>query len=1580
MPDVGVLNLQIHDDSAKAAEGLGRLVTKLEAMKSATTGMHLASVASGITKIKDAIEKIGAGDSLNKLSQLADILERIRGAAEGVNGIEIKFGSSKSTGAKEIQDSLAVMKGETQQISGNLIQATDGMVTVSSETQESAEGFNSMQQAISSIDFTKLDPSRLPIGMLGSKIGDASNAMGIFGQMAQDAFRILKDKGAFESVTAAQNLGNATMAIVPYVEQIQNPWERILQTIIQSSSALQEYLKFMDVVASRSEEAAEAQRRSKEQETAFYASSPKTKGPLTVEDTDNMASYVTQLTLLEAKLEAASQKYNKFVNSLGESDIKSIKAALEIQKLREEIEKYVASADKASAAKMNAMDTSQVTIEIGQYDLLTAKLQEAKQAYMELASSGASGSQLASSAINVHKAEADLDAYNNLQNMLQNVSPEVQRFAQEQLNAGVSATSLRNKLFDLDGELKKKKGDLSGVKDEADKVKQSFSEMAFGTGGLAGAMKRMFPTITGLIGRFKQLVKYRMLRAVITQITKGFKEGLQNYYEYSSAIKGSFAPAMDMAASSLAQMKNSIGAAAAPLIQSLIPVIQTLVNWFITAINYVNQFIALLRGQSSWSRAMPQSTKAFGEQEKAAKKTSKAVKDLLADWDELNIIQNNTSGSGTTGGTNAKADYLKMFEEVTLFDKRAQEAANAIKEAFGGILELVTEIGIGLLGWKLSRAFTGPLATIGALVAAGAVMDITWKLTEHFDEQYEKTGDEGWLIKDALKNMIGALASGTIVSTVLKGAAGIVTAGIELTVSAGITYGVSMTAEDKDRADALKKLSAIKAAIGAAAMAVGFGVGLGSGGMGLLIGLATAGTLFTLTAAVTVVVRQLKNASQIAAEAFANTGKGGISVADIYAALQAKFDEISAGYSIVIDSFAGVTELKTNLSDAFATISSLTETVRGDGKLTEKEANDFKEAWKTVFSAFEGITAKSFDTIFAGLNESLKSQNKELREQAKELKITAMIAQQNITEAEAKLKVDMDEILGRITMGTATPEDIERYNQYVEAFSQTKDKTLETLQNAVKEGTKIDFGDPDNALVNMKTYLEGVESSAEETKKLINEGYETEMSAIEEARASAKLLYSTGHLTEDQYNSALATFAEIEENFTKVKDEKLANVEKLVKDAYDQVMQQALAGYETFKPENNNGKAEAAAMAKYIQQYIATVADYFKDHGYEIEDEELRKALGMGVGVGEMAQALQEYVYKYLNEGPKVEVPVDVEPEVNTDGVSKEAKDVALDAVDVVKNIIKDAKITKMSDEEYDKFYASLIHEYGSELVNEAFDRFLDEARESRKQTVKVDVPVEPNVVAQDSSQVKNEMSEEMIMAAKAAIEGFDISTATKQQEDKFYEELLDAYGFEAIEEALKRIYEENNGKKSGVDIDIPVTPKAIVGDDGDTEITAEDLGFPNASVKLPLSLLPQTSLYKEMLEAAGFDFVNGEPIIKVKVVPYVDAGDGEVELHIWEVNPGVNPPHGATNPYGDASGGGIQFVAEMDNTEQTNNMANGVSRGMATTENTLAAILSVAQSILAKPAATSGAPTARDGRWNAQAARRFGEVTGENS
>lgn len=320
---------------------------------------------------------------------------------------------------------------------------------------------------------------------------------------------------------------------------------------------------------------------------------------------------------------------------------------------------------------------------------------------------------------------------------------------------------------------------------------------------MTGALGRLFPTLTGVLKRFKSMVTMRALRYVIRSIASGFSEGVQNLYQYSKAVGTSFAPAMDSAATVLQQFKNSIGAAVAPLISSLIPAFQTVVNWLIQGINYLNQFFALLTGQSTWTRALPEQAEAFEKSSKLAKDSSKTVKDLLADWDELNIIQSNSSG-GTNNTTKKTAtEYSNMFEEVSEFESKIKDIVDFIEKHLGGLPNLLTKIGAIILGWKFSKAFSGILGQIGKLVAGGALLTIGVELA--YGGGFE-AGKKGYFDTGDLIASIGGTLAAAIGGSLITSGLGL---GSGLGFAIGLGAGIFMTLYgyingQRDAADAVK--------------------------------------------------------------------------------------------------------------------------------------------------------------------------------------------------------------------------------------------------------------------------------------------------------------------------------------------------------------------------------------------------------------------------------------------------------------------------------------------------------------------------------------------------------------------------------------------------------------------------------------------------------------------------------------------------------------------------------------------------------------------------------------------------------
>lgn len=175
-----------------------------------------------------------------------------------------------------------------------------------------------------------------------------------------------------------------------------------------------------------------------------------------------------------------------------------------------------------------------------------------------------------------------------------------------------------------------------------------------------------------------RIAKYRAIRAVLKEITDGFKEGLENAYKYSSLNGGQLSKSLDGAATSMLYLRNSIAAAAAPLINALAPALDFVINKVVELINWLNQTFATLTGQTTWMKATRAAT-TYGEATDSASKKTKAFKATLLGIDEINKLNDNSSsGSGGSGGG---TDPSKMFTEEQL-NTSTTEFAKKLKEAW----------------------------------------------------------------------------------------------------------------------------------------------------------------------------------------------------------------------------------------------------------------------------------------------------------------------------------------------------------------------------------------------------------------------------------------------------------------------------------------------------------------------------------------------------------------------------------------------------------------------------------------------------------------------------------------------------------------------------------------------------------------------------------------------------------------------------------------------------------------------------------------------------------------------------------
>lgn len=313
---------------------------------------------------------------------------------------------------------------------------------------------------------------------------------------------------------------------------------------------------------------------------------------------------------------------------------------------------------------------------------------------------------------------------------------------------------------------------MAETKEQVKETSSSFGKLKEGFSGLTKG-------VSGFFSKIKRIATTMLIRNAIRGTIKYMKEGINNLYEWSKLNNGPFAQSLDTLKAKSLQLKNSIGASIAPVIQAAIPVIQSLANAAITAFNWVNQLISLLTGKNSWTKAT-ENVDAYADSVKGA---GGAAQQWLASFDELNVM---TSGGGGGGG-GSSVDYSDMFEEMYAFDGKIKEIADFLKENFESIKAMAIATGVAIAAWKISDAFMEVLPTlskVAGLVGVGAVIAITLQAEWMLTNQYLNTGDEGWLITGALTTALGTTIAYAMTKKILGGAAAKWTIPIALAFSA----------------------------------------------------------------------------------------------------------------------------------------------------------------------------------------------------------------------------------------------------------------------------------------------------------------------------------------------------------------------------------------------------------------------------------------------------------------------------------------------------------------------------------------------------------------------------------------------------------------------------------------------------------------------------------------------------------------------------------------------------------------------------------------------------------------------------
>lgn len=239
---------------------------------------------------------------------------------------------------------------------------------------------------------------------------------------------------------------------------------------------------------------------------------------------------------------------------------------------------------------------------------------------------------------------------------------------------------------------------------------------AFGS-SLFSRVKQTTSGLGQLWSSLKRIAMYRAVRFVLSQFVAALDGGTKNLYQWSKALNGDFASAMDAAATSLLYLKNSFAAMVSPLVEALTPSLEVVIDQLVRMMNAVNQLFAAVSGKNVYTHAAKSAT----EYAAAATKANKATKRFTVSFDEINILgkkSSNTSSKKKTPNYGSMFETSPVAESISNFAEQLRNAFNAGDwDSLGSLLgeklnSIVTMVDWAGIGSKLGYYFNGAISTL----------------------------------------------------------------------------------------------------------------------------------------------------------------------------------------------------------------------------------------------------------------------------------------------------------------------------------------------------------------------------------------------------------------------------------------------------------------------------------------------------------------------------------------------------------------------------------------------------------------------------------------------------------------------------------------------------------------------------------------------------------------------------------------------------------------------------------------------------------------------------------------------------
>lgn len=279
---------------------------------------------------------------------------------------------------------------------------------------------------------------------------------------------------------------------------------------------------------------------------------------------------------------------------------------------------------------------------------------------------------------------------------------------------------------------------LSNLRDRASKALSSMNR------GISGITRR-FSVLTKGISKVNRMMSHMVLFSLgfraMSLVLDGLTEGLENVYRWAKSAGNEYAKTMDTLTRSTTTFKNSVGAAAAALWGTLATALTGILSLLTSVINAVNQFIAAITGRGTWIKYIGDGSEGMKKLGGSAGKAKDEMKELLASFDQINLIAQETGSSG--GGGSGLADMSGKFTETPLSglfaDMQKLAQAGQWKE-LGALLAdsitgAITSIDTAAIGRKIGQVISDA-ASFAVGLLENAPMNL-WKIGEKLGEMIQ---------------------------------------------------------------------------------------------------------------------------------------------------------------------------------------------------------------------------------------------------------------------------------------------------------------------------------------------------------------------------------------------------------------------------------------------------------------------------------------------------------------------------------------------------------------------------------------------------------------------------------------------------------------------------------------------------------------------------------------------------------------------------------------------------------------------------------------------------------------------------